>query len=60
MTETDFDIARLRAAYASGTRPADVVREAYRRIAAADDPGIFISLVREADAVAAAEALGAL
>ena len=59
MTETDFDIARLRAAYASGTRPADVVREAYRRIAAADDPGIFISLVREADAVAAAEALGA-
>jgi DNA-binding NarL/FixJ family response regulator len=35
-----------------------VVREAYRRIAAADDPGIFISLVREADAVAAAEAFG--
>ena len=58
MTETDFDIERLRAAYAGGANPADVVREAYRRIAAAEDPGIFISLVAEADAVAAAEALG--
>ena len=33
--------AALRAAYAAGARPADVVAEAYRRIAALGDPGDF-------------------
>jgi allophanate hydrolase len=59
MIPASFDLARLRAAYANGVRPADVVRETYRRLRKADDPGIFISLVPEADAIAAAEALGA-
>ena len=58
MTEKDSDLARLQAAYASGASPAGVVRNVYRRIAAANDPGIFISLVHEADAIAVAEALG--
>jgi allophanate hydrolase len=52
-----FDLASLRAFYAAGGAPAAVVREAYRRIAALNDPGVFITLVDEAAAVAAAEAL---
>jgi allophanate hydrolase len=53
-------IAGLQAGYASGLDPGCVVAETYRRIAAAGDPGIFISLVPEAEAFAAARALGAL
>ena len=56
MADIDFTVASLRAAYADGVRPADIVREAFRRIAAADDPGIFLSLVDEGAAIAAAEA----
>jgi allophanate hydrolase len=52
-------IAALQARYAVGLDPSLVVAETYRRIAAADDPGIFISLVPEAEALAAARALGA-
>jgi allophanate hydrolase len=51
-------IAALHAAYASGLDPVAAVATAYRRIAAADDPGIFISLVPETDSVAAARGLG--
>jgi allophanate hydrolase len=47
----------LHAFYASGGDPADVVRGAFARISAAKDPGIFISLAAEADALAAAAAL---
>jgi allophanate hydrolase len=52
-------IADLQARYAAGLDPGRVVAEIYRRIAAADDPGIFISLVPETEGVAAARALGA-
>ncbi len=58
MTDIAFDLTRLRAAYAAGLDPRETVREVYRRIAAAADPGIFITPVPEADALAAAEALG--
>ncbi|WP_165644658.1 allophanate hydrolase, partial [Oharaeibacter diazotrophicus] len=59
MTDLALDLVRLRAAYAGGLAPADVVREVYARIAAAADPGIFTALTPEAEAVTAAEALGA-
>ena len=57
MTEIDLDIARLHKSYAEGRAPADVIAEVYRRIAAANDPGIFIVLIDEAEARAAAAAL---
>jgi allophanate hydrolase len=51
-------IAALHARYAAGLDPAEAVAETYRRIEAVDDPGIFISLIPEAEAIAAARALG--
>ncbi|ODN69946.1 Allophanate hydrolase [Methylobrevis pamukkalensis] len=59
MPTFDFDIASLRRAYAAGLDPAEVVGDVYRRIAAVDDPGIFIALFDEAEVVAAARALPA-
>lgn len=53
----DLDLARLSQAYADGLTPTEVVREVYRRIAAADDPGIFITLVERERALAAAASL---
>src|ERR1700733_4242490 len=53
-----YTVAELHARYRAGLDPATVIAETYRRIAAADDPGIFISLVPEAAALAAARALG--
>ena len=50
-------IAALHAAYAAGTDPATVIREVYRRIDAANDPGIFITIVPEDAACAAIAAL---
>ena len=58
MLDKTFTITDLKNAYQRGIRPAEVIREAYRRIAAAGDPGIFITLAEEAGAVAAAERLG--
>ncbi|MCB1503139.1 MAG: allophanate hydrolase [Bauldia sp.] len=58
MLDRSFTIADLKAAYAAGIRPPAVIRETFRRIEAAGDPGIFICLVDESDALAAAEALG--
>ena len=52
-----FDMATLHAAFARGVAPAAVVAEAYRRIAAVDDPGIFIHLRPEAQCAAEASAL---
>ena len=52
-----FDIPGLHAAYAAGLSPAEVIAEAYRRILEADDPGIFLHLRPEAEAVAEAAAL---
>jgi allophanate hydrolase len=53
-------LADYRSAYASGDlTPADAVRETYRRIAAHDDPAIFISLRPMDEVIAEAESLGA-
>lgn len=54
-----FDLGSLRAAYASGVRPTEVVEEVFDRINACGDPGIFISLADRAAIREAAEALGA-
>jgi allophanate hydrolase len=51
--------AALHAFYAAGGSPAEVIRATFARIAAADDPGIFIHLVDEAEALKAAAALPA-
>lgn len=51
-------VSALHAAYAAGLSPEAVVAETYGRIAAADDPGIFLALVPEAEVRAAARALG--
>ena len=51
-------IPALHAAYAAGLDPRAVLAETYRRLAALEDPGIFITLVPEDAAGAAAGALG--
>ena len=53
-----FDLASLHAAYAQGVDPARVVEEAYRRIEAANDPGIFLHLVEPRVVIEQARALG--
>ncbi|AZQ66734.1 allophanate hydrolase [Silicimonas algicola] len=57
LADTSFDFASLQAAFASGYSAADAVEEAYRRIALANDPGIFIHLRRKEDVLAEAHAL---
>ena len=52
------DIGGLHAAYARGLDPALVVDRVFEAIAAADDPGIFISLVDRRSARKAAQKLG--
>jgi allophanate hydrolase len=59
MRELPFTIAALRAAYASGALPRDVIAEVFRRIEAARDPGIFLQLADRQHCSDAAEALGA-
>ncbi|MEM9781168.1 MAG: allophanate hydrolase [Pseudomonadota bacterium] len=48
----------LAEAYRAGTRPGDVLAEVYRRIEAAGDPGIFISLAPRGRVLSEAAALG--
>jgi allophanate hydrolase len=52
-----FTLDTLRQAYAQGTRPENVIAEAFRRLDAVADPGIFIHEARE-QALAEASALG--
>lgn len=52
-----FTLANLRAAYADGVRPEAVVEEAFRRLDALADPGIFLYEARHA-ALGEARALG--
>ncbi|MDY6858270.1 MAG: allophanate hydrolase [Pseudomonadota bacterium] len=59
MKSLPFTLPALKAAYAAGTRPEDVVAEVYARIRAVDDPGIFIHLAEEQEVRAAARGLGA-
>ena len=57
MSETVADIVRHHRAQAG--RPDDTIARTYRRIAAVDDPAIFISLRPEQDVAAEARALAA-
>ncbi|MGF1658855.1 MAG: allophanate hydrolase [Rubrimonas sp.] len=57
MRELSFDRDSLHAFYAEGGDPAEVLAEAHRRLAEADDPGVFIDLIPLAEAQAAARAL---
>jgi len=59
MPDLSFDLVGLRQAYAGGTDPQAIVKAVYARIAAANDPGIFISLFGEDTPLRAARALGA-
>ena len=58
MTDLPFDIRSLRAAYAAGLTPAEVIGEVFARIEAARDPGIFITLAEKSTLLAEASALG--
>ncbi len=58
MSEIHFDIGRLHAAYAAGISVADMIDAVHARIAAADDPGIFIHLAGKADMLKQAQTLG--
>ncbi|MDP3523024.1 MAG: amidase family protein, partial [Hoeflea sp.] len=58
LADLPFTIAALHTAYGAGARSTDIVAECFRRIAAVDDPGIFIELFSQAEVTAAAEALG--
>ncbi|MFF8802642.1 MULTISPECIES: allophanate hydrolase [unclassified Methylobacterium] len=66
MTRTNEDgpvppfptISALHAAYAASLHPKVVLAETYRRLVAIADPGIFLTLLPEAETIAAAEALG--
>lgn len=59
LSSLPFTFAALRAAYDEGLRPEDLVAEIYRRIAAAEDPAIFLHLRPQDDVLAEAAALGA-
>ncbi|HEY0292239.1 MAG TPA: allophanate hydrolase [Hansschlegelia sp.] len=59
LADLPLDLAALRAAYADGLDPVAVVDEVFDRIAALDDPGVFITLADREQARAAARALGA-
>jgi allophanate hydrolase len=54
----DFTLPALRAAYAAGVSPADVILEALARLERAADPGIFLHLAPTAALLAEARALG--
>ncbi|BCH56634.1 allophanate hydrolase [Agrobacterium vitis] len=54
-----FDIASLHAAYASGWTPEEMIQEVFSRIAAINDPGIFLKLADKASLLDQAQALGA-
>ena len=57
IADLPFTLAALRQAYASGLSPVQVIEEAFRRLNATNDPGIFIHSAREA-ALKAATDLG--
>ncbi|MEM1384650.1 MAG: allophanate hydrolase [Pseudomonadota bacterium] len=59
LSKLPFTLDALRAAYAEGTRPEDVIDEVFARLDAVNDPGIFIHRRDRADVRAEAEALGA-
>jgi allophanate hydrolase len=50
-------MASLREAYTASADPADTIRQVHSRLREVDDPGIFITLIPESDATAAARSL---
>lgn len=54
-----FTIPSIQDAYAGGARPADMIAEAYRRLAECKDLNVFISVYRMEDVMERAEQLGA-
>ena len=57
LTGLSFDIESLHGAYAAGLSAAEVIAEAYARIEAAGDPGIFLHLRPRDEVMAEAAAL---
>ena len=58
MSEIFFDLTRLRAAYAAGLSPREVIEAVLARLAASGDDGIFLHVADKAALLAQAEALG--
>ncbi|MES0029216.1 allophanate hydrolase [Mesorhizobium sp. M0040] len=58
MNDIRFDIGNLHAAYQAGVSIGEMVDTVHARLAAADDPGIFIHLASRAEMLAEAEKLG--
>lgn len=59
LADLPFTLASLRQAYARGAyHPSQIIAECYRRLRELNDPGIFIHLMDEAEAVTLAEGLG--
>src|SRR5512141_544136 len=58
MSDLSFDIESLHAAYAAGTAPGQVIETVFARLAAAEDPGIFIHVAGKDALLREAEALG--
>ena len=56
--ELHFDIQSLHAAYATGTKPSEMIKTVLRRIAETNDPGIFIHLASQQELMSEVEALG--
>ena len=51
-------LSSLRAAYAAGLSPTEVVAQVFEKIALVEDPGIFLTLFDQAEVAQAAQALG--
>ncbi|MFS2149510.1 allophanate hydrolase [Rhizobium sp. Rhizsp42] len=58
MSTPAFDIASLHAFYAGGGTVAEIIGQVFARIAAVDDPGIFLHLADRQSLLAEAAALG--
>ncbi|TIS53404.1 MAG: allophanate hydrolase [Mesorhizobium sp.] len=58
MSDIRFDIKSLHAAYQAGVSIGEMIDTVHARLAAADDPGIFIHLASKADMLAEVERLG--
>jgi allophanate hydrolase len=58
LTNLPFTLSDLRAAYATGTNPSDVIDEIFARLEKVNDPGIFIHLRDRESLKAEAAALG--
>ncbi len=59
LADLPFTLASLRQVYAVGSyHPSQIIEELYRRLRELNDPGIFIHLMDEAEAVKLADSLG--